>query len=134
MCNIRTSITNVPVHLAHDTNVFVAVEQRVFVVLHARTAAAVRGLVGLEAGIGEDDNEPLRVLVIQRDGRVLFSYQLRKSRRGERLGACVWGHGVSCGFLAEKNTPSLRDAKAAGVAAASVSRMQTLVQCAHSSN
>ncbi len=85
MCDVGPGIANVPVHLAHDANVLIAVEKRVlFLPLHAHAAgAAVRGLVGFEAGIGEDDNQPLRVLVGGRDGRVLFGHQLGQRRGRE---------------------------------------------------
>lgn len=49
--DVGTRIRDVAVHLAHDSNVLVAVEQRVFVILHA-VAATVCGLVGLETGVG----------------------------------------------------------------------------------
>lgn len=88
--DIRAGITDVSVHLPHDTNVLIAVEQRVLVVaLHAHAAATtVRSLVGLETGIGEDDNEPLRVLVALCDGQLLLSYELRQGGRRKRLRAC----------------------------------------------
>lgn len=83
MCNIRPSIANVSVHLPHYTNVLVAVEQRVLVfALHARaTYAAVGCLVGLEAGIGQDDDQPLAILVVGSDGHVLLGNELGESWR-----------------------------------------------------
>lgn len=79
MRNVGSRVANVTVHLPHDTDVFVAVEQRVLVLpLHAHTAAAtaVRGLVRFEAGIGEYDDEPRCVLVTRRNGNVLFGNKL----------------------------------------------------------
>lgn len=90
MGDVRSSITDVTVHLAHDTDVLVAVEERVLLLAvgtEAAGATAVRGLVRLEAGIGEDDNESLGVLVRMRNGDVLFGNELRKGRRREGLGA-----------------------------------------------
>lgn len=88
--DIGASITDVSVHLAHDTNVLIAVEERVLLLsLHAHAAgAAVGGLVGLEAGVGEHHDEPLGVLVGRWNGHVLLCDELREGRRRERLGAC----------------------------------------------
>ena len=57
MGNIRPRIADVPVHLPHDANVLVAVEQRVllFLVGPIPASAGVGRLVRLQAGIGEDD-------------------------------------------------------------------------------
>lgn len=99
--DIRAGITNVSVHLPHDTNVLVAVEQRILVVaLHAHAATAtVRCLISLETGIGEDDNESLRVLVALCDGQLLLSYELRQGGRRKRLRACGRIHRVSFFFF-----------------------------------
>lgn len=88
--DVGASVTDVSVHLAHDTNVLIAVEERVlFLSLHAHAAgAAVGRLVGLEAGVGEHHDEPLGVLVGRWDGHVLLGDELGQCRRRERLGAC----------------------------------------------
>lgn len=87
--DIGASVTDVSVHLTHNTNVFIAVEERVLLLaLRTHAAGAVRGLVGLEAGIGEHHDEPLGVLVGRRDGHVLLCDELGEGRRRERLGAC----------------------------------------------
>lgn len=59
--DIRTGITDISVHLAHDADVFVTVEERVLLLALNTVPAgsSVRGLVGLEAGIAEHHNEPL---------------------------------------------------------------------------
>lgn len=74
MCDIRSGVANISVHLAHDTDMLVAVEKRVLVfALHTRaTDAAVGCLVCLETGIGQDDNQPLTVLVTGGNGHMLF--------------------------------------------------------------
>lgn len=79
MGDVGTGITNVPVHLSQHTNMLITVEEGVFVLaVHASAArAAVRGLVCLEAGIGKDDDQTLGVLIGRRNGRVLFSDELR---------------------------------------------------------
>ena len=96
MCDIGARITDIPVHLAHDSNVLVAVEERVLVLpLDSGTAdAAMRCLVGLEAGIRKDNDEPLGVLVGWRNRHVLLGHQLRQRRGRQRLGPCHGGVGV----------------------------------------
>lgn len=85
MRDIRSRVADIPIHLAHHTNMLVAVQQRVLLLpLSAHAArAAVGCLVGLEAGIAQDDNESLGVLVGWRNGVVLLGHQLRQRRRGE---------------------------------------------------
>lgn len=43
MCDIRTGIANIAIHLAHDTYMFIAIEKRIFVLTMnaGSTAAAV---------------------------------------------------------------------------------------------
>lgn len=80
MRNVGSRVADVTVHLSHNTDVLVAVEQRVLVLaLHAHaagTAAAVRGLVGLEAGIGEHHDKPRCIFVACSDGNVLLGNKL----------------------------------------------------------
>lgn len=72
--DVWSRIANVASHLAHDTDVFVAVEQRVLVIAaRARTRGCT---VRLETGIREHDNQPLGVLVGVWDWGVLLRYQL----------------------------------------------------------
>jgi hypothetical protein len=47
MSDIGSSIGNVASHLAHDTNVFVAVEKRVLVISARRRSGAMRSSIGL---------------------------------------------------------------------------------------
>ncbi len=52
MCNIWSGIADITVHFAHDTDMFIAVKQRVFLLaLTAWSIAAESGFVGLEAGV-----------------------------------------------------------------------------------
>lgn len=85
MCNIGASITDVPVHLTKHADVLVAVEKGVLVLaVHARaTSTAVGSLVRLEAGVGQHDNEALRVLVGRGDGSLLLGNQLWERGRGK---------------------------------------------------
>ena len=122
MCNIGASIADIPVHLTHDANVLVAVQQRVLLVVVLRTAAGagasgVGGFVGLEAGICENDDKALRVFVGGGDGDVLLSDELGEGRRRQGLGPLEEGNHVSsvdgCRW---KMLKVMRDAKAVGKA------------------
>lgn len=87
--NIRSSITDIAVHLAHDTNVFIGVEQGVFLLsLGTRSVSTIDGLVSLETGIGQDDNQALGVLVGRGNWSMLLCDELWKVWRRERLGSC----------------------------------------------
>ena len=92
MGDIGACVGDVAVHLAHDADVLVAVEERVLVILHAITAT-VCGLVGLEAGVGEDNDQALGVLVVGCDGYMLLRDELWEGRWWKRLclGACSSG-------------------------------------------
>lgn len=96
MGNIGAGVANIPVHLAHDANVLVAVEKRVLVLSLDSSAAdaAMRRLVGFEAGIRKNDDESLGVLVGRRNRHVLLGHELRQRRRRQRLGPCHGGVGV----------------------------------------
>lgn len=73
MCDIWTSVADVAIHLAHDADVFIAVQKRVFLLtLSAGSTATIAGLVCLETGIGEDDDQSLGVFVGGRNRRMLF--------------------------------------------------------------
>ena len=75
MCDIRASFTDIPVHLTHDTNVLIAVEQGVLLITTG-TIASAGSPVGFQAGMGENDNQTLGLLVMSRDGSVLFRNEL----------------------------------------------------------
>lgn len=79
--DVGSGIADISVHLAHDTDVLVAVEQRVLLVPdRAHPAGGVRSLVRLEAGIGQHHDESLGVLVVGSDGDMLLRNQLRQRR------------------------------------------------------
>lgn len=48
--DVWSRIADIAIHLAHDSNVFVAVQQGVLVIFHAITATMCR-LVGFKAGV-----------------------------------------------------------------------------------
>lgn len=93
--DVRPGLADVAVHLAHDADVLVGVQQRVLLLAAVRgtsgssaaAAAAVRGAVGLEAGVGEDDDEALAVLVLGGDGDVLLCDELGQFGRRAGLGS-----------------------------------------------
>lgn len=89
MGNVGPRFADVPVHLAHDTNVLVTVEKGVFLfALDAQmTGAGVRGLVCFKARVRKDDNQALRVLVRRRDGDMLLGDKLGELGRRKRLGS-----------------------------------------------
>ena len=63
MGNVRTGVADVSVHFPHDTDVFVAVQQRVLFVSDHTVATAMGGFVGLEASVGKNNDESLSVFV-----------------------------------------------------------------------
>jgi hypothetical protein len=80
MGNIRSGIADVAIHLPHDAHMFILFSSQqiysLLLSLHTEfkrlyfssrwppgLIAAVAGLVGLETGIGEDDDQPLRVFI-----------------------------------------------------------------------
>lgn len=84
--DIRSGVADVSVHLPHDADVLVAVEQGVLLVAAGIAATAVDGAVGLQTGIGEDDDQTLGVLVIGGDGDMLLGDKLGEFGRRTRLG------------------------------------------------
>jgi hypothetical protein len=84
VCNVGAGITDVAIHLAEHADVLVTVEEGVLVLaVHARaTGTTMGGLVRLKAGVGQHDNEALRVFVGRGDGGLLLGNQLRE--RGRR--------------------------------------------------
>lgn len=85
MCDIWSGVTDIAVHLAHDTNVLVAVEEGVFLVALTWSTPTMTGLVGLKTGIGEDDDEALGVFIGFGDWHMLLGDELREGGRWERL-------------------------------------------------
>ena len=91
--DIWAGIADVATHLAHDSNVLVTVEQRVLflslcagsAIVATTTAAGKDGLVGLETGVGEHDDQSLGVLVGRGNGDMLLCDELRQGWRREGL-------------------------------------------------
>ncbi len=78
VCNVRSGIANVAVHLAHHTDMLVTVEQRVFLLALATGSIATEtGLVSLKTGIRENDDQSLRIFIGRRDRNMLFGDELR---------------------------------------------------------
>lgn len=86
--NIRPSITDVAIHLAHDANMFITIEQRVLLLpLGTRSVASIGGFVGFEASIGENNNQSFSIFVGGGDWDMLFCDEFWQVRRWERLGS-----------------------------------------------
>lgn len=85
---VGSGIADVTAHLAHDANVFITVQKRVFFFLAAGLPAAVGCPVCLEGGIRKNDNQSFRVLVTSRDGHVLLGNKPGELGRRERLCSC----------------------------------------------
>jgi len=80
MRNVRSSITNVSVHLPHHANMLIAVQQRILVILHA-IATIMHSLVRLKASVRQYDYKSLRVVVTTQNDMMLLSDQLREAGR-----------------------------------------------------
>lgn len=75
-------LADVSVHLAHNANVLIAVQQRVlFLALDAHVpSAGVGGLVRFETGVREDNDQALRVFISRDDRNMLLGHQLWQLR------------------------------------------------------
>ena len=77
MGDVRAGLADVAAHLAHDSDVVIAVQQVELVLAAARTTAhTVRGLVRLKGGGTQHDDQALGVLVAAGDGLVLLGHEL----------------------------------------------------------
>jgi hypothetical protein len=79
MCDIRPGIADVAVHLAHNSDVFVTVQQRKLFLstghpISARTS--MTGFISLQAGIRKDDDQALCVFVVQWNWYMLLRGEL----------------------------------------------------------
>ena len=105
MGDIRSSIADIAIHLAHDADMFILfssqqiysllvftpyrIQKAVFILALATWPVATdAGLVGLETGIGEDDDQALRVFIGGRDRIMLLCDQVGQRGWWRRLGSC----------------------------------------------
>ena len=88
MCDVGSGVADVAVHLPHDPDVLVTIQQRVLFVLFG-ASSSVRSLVGFQASMRQDDNKALGVLVGSRYRNHLLCDELRQFRWGARLSACT---------------------------------------------
>ena len=75
MSNVGSRFADIPIHLPHDGNMFVTVQQGIFFIsaIPSLTPSPCVGhFVRLEGGIGQHDNEPLSILVTDWDRDMLF--------------------------------------------------------------
>lgn len=86
MGNIRSSLADVSVHLAHHTDMLVAVEQGVFLITVGAAASAMRGAESFQACMRQDDDQALGLFIVGGDGDMLLGDQLRQFGRRARLG------------------------------------------------
>ena len=85
MGDVGSCIADVSVHLSHHTNMLIAIQQRVLVLLHTIASHPMRGLVRLKACIRQHDDQSLGVFVAAGDGHMLLGHQLWKTGRRQRL-------------------------------------------------
>lgn len=72
MRDIWAGVTDVSIHFPHNSNVLVAIQERVFFISCSAASISMSGSVRLEAGIRQYDDQPLRVLVICWDRNMLL--------------------------------------------------------------
>jgi len=78
MSDIRSSITDISIHLLHNSNMLITIQKRVFLLFPISTSTG--RFVGLEAGMREDDDQALCLLICRRNGNLLLGDELRKRR------------------------------------------------------
>jgi hypothetical protein len=73
VCDVRARVADVPVHLAHDADMLVAVEKRILLLSGKAVAAiAAYSFVCLKTRVAKHDNETFRAMVTLRDRQTLF--------------------------------------------------------------
>lgn len=75
MGDIWARVANVPVHLAHDAYVLVAIKKRVLFVLDSSTPATMGSSICLQTCIRQHHYQALSVLVVGSDRDVLLRDQ-----------------------------------------------------------
>lgn len=81
MGNVRSCFTDIPIHFSHDADMLITVQEGMLLVPDIAGSPSVRGLVCLQAGIGQDNDEPLCIFVGRRNWGVLICNELRQFRR-----------------------------------------------------
>ena len=77
MCYVWPGVADISIHLAHDADMLVAVEERELFVPHIIDAATMGCSIRFQAGVRQDDYESLCILVVGRYRHMLFRYKLR---------------------------------------------------------
>lgn len=76
MGNVRPCVTNISIHLPHNSYMLVAIQERVFLVSQITSPTAMRCFVCLKTRIGQNHNQSLRVLIVGRYWDVLLGDKL----------------------------------------------------------
>lgn len=81
MGNVGPRFTDIPIHFSHDPNMLITIQKGMLLVSDIAGSPSVRGLVCFQAGVGQDNDEPLCIFVGRRNGGVLICNKLRQFRR-----------------------------------------------------
>lgn len=85
MGDIGSRLTDIPIHFAHDTDVLVAVEQRILLITCGSITTPRGRPVGFQTGVREDDDQTLGILVMGGDRNMLLRDELGQLRGWARL-------------------------------------------------
>jgi hypothetical protein len=88
MRDIWAGVTDVSIHFPHDSNMFITVEQRVFLLSGSTSSTPMSSPIRLETCIRQHDDQSLRVFVVCWNGNMLLRDKSRQFGRRERLGSC----------------------------------------------
>ena len=84
--DVGAGLADIAAHLTHNADVVIAVQQIELVLAAAgATAHPMRGLVGLEGGAAQHNNQALGVLIAAGNGSMLLGNELGQVGRGQRL-------------------------------------------------
>ena len=82
MGNVGSRFTDIPVHFSHYADMLITIQKGMLLVSDVAGSPCVRGLVCFQAGVGQDNDEPLCIFVGRRNGGVLIRNKFRQFRRG----------------------------------------------------
>ena len=76
MGNVGSCFTDITIHFSHNTDVLVTVQEGMLLVPDIAGSPSMRGFVCFQAGIGQDNDEPLRIFVGRKDWDMLICNKL----------------------------------------------------------